>query len=922
MLSKLESEILEKAILKKAIHIENLSNKMRESPEEYLNVEQNLSSRDKASISKHFQKKLKFYYSQQNTKWIAWPAKQASSTKKSRSTNHGKKQRKRRNFVQKLADKAVKQNIVIPLVDFEVPAGAIVLLSRGLGFVKTPYFNPLDVQLDIRSAGNNILSAADKIHLSPTSGEPRTNTIPPKLKNRTYFKSKPSSDPVVNSLVENMESDLTGILRHKAVHVKKKKSNISKAEEDGFKWLKKNVKEGNIVICEADKGGAILIVPPTLIEGKVSEKLLDKSLYSGLPKDPSLQLFDELFDLWKSGCDAGFVSPREAYNVMGVTEPDPDTGSLGGKKSTASRYRPGIPYFYPMLKIHKLSPDQLKPGCNPPARLVTALNEGVCKRSDVFIAKNYLKEVEKLYCGDLLKSTTDALLWLETLNDSYSSARKKSYKCFTFDFASLYDSLSPALVLKAVRLAVVKTYPDWDESKVNWLCSLVELSIRSSVGCFKGKWYRQQKGIPTGGSICVELANIAVYYVLNEVLYSDPGMMKDIESLKRFVDDCTGVFVGPERVFRLWEKSVREKLLAFGLQTDDFVVMKSGNPLPFLDIQFWFDKDTGQLQTDLYRKPTDSPSFLNFSSHHPNHTFSSIVYSQSIRYRRIINSDNRLSERLSNLSETFLECGYPKKMVDNIVKKVKGFSRNIVPKNPVTTSAEVVPIRVVSTYGANDFLESTLTKYENLLKESFSFCALGTQENLFNHVHRTAPKLGNLLSSTKELVIGNGPGPTIPCGSNRCDTCSLVTNSASVSYKGKDVESKNGSCISRNIIYFVTCLICLKGYVGKTVSCLRTRVNGHRALYYRVLVDPIKTVIDNLHTENKYNNDLSLGYHLHKEHNCKNREDFNKYFKFTIIQHCGPSSLDVTEHKWIHRLKTLEPGGINSANPFGIPLIQ
>ncbi len=156
----------------------------------------------------------------------------------------------------------------------------------------------------------------------------------------------------------------------------------------------------------------------------------------------------------------------------------------------------------------------------------------------------------------------------------------------------------------------------------------------------------------------------------------------------------------------------------------------------------------------------------------------------------------------------------------------------------------------------------TLKRYESLFKESFSFCGLGPQDKMFNHVHRTAPKLGSLLSSTKELVIGNGPGPTTPCGSSRCDTCSLVTNTGTVPYKGKDVESKQGSCISHNIIYFVTCLLCMKGYVRKTVTCLRTRVNGHRALYYRVIVDPINTIIDSLR-ENKYNNDLSLGYHLH-----------------------------------------------------------
>lgn len=141
--------------------------------------------------------------------------------------------------------------------------------------------------------------------------------------------------------------------------------------------------------------------------------------------------------------------------------------------------------------------------------------------------------------------------------------------------------------------------------------------------------------------------------------------------------------------------------------------------------------------------------------------------------------------------------------------------------------------------------------------------------------------------------------------------------SDTLNYKEKKVLSKRGSCISRNVIYFAACLLCMKGYVGKTVSHLRTRINGHRALYYKFLRNPEKTISDNL-----YNNDLSLGYHLCKEHNCKDRRDFNNYYRFTILQHCNPDDLDVIENREIHRLKTLEPGGINAANPLSIPLIQ
>ena len=668
-------------------------------------------------------------------------------------------------------------------------------------------------------------------------------------------------------------------------------------------------------MCKADKGGAILIVPPSLIEEKVQEKVGDENLYTKLLKDPSLGLFDELFDTWKRGREVGFVTVDQAYDIVGVTKPDPTTGHPGGNKSTSSRYRPGTPYFYPMLKIHKLTPDQLKPGVKPPARLVTALNEGVCKRSDVFLADQFLKNVEKQYCGDLLKDTSGALNWLESLNERYTSGVKKIFKCFTFDFASLYDSLNPSLVLKALRHALHQTHPDWDVSKVDWICDLVELSMRSSVGCCKGQWYRQKNGIATGGSLCVELANITVFYVLHEVIYSTDDMMKGVEALKRFVDDCTGAFVGSEREFRLWEKAVRDRLLEFGLKTDDFVLKKPGEPLPFLDIQFWFDTE-GNLQTDLYRKPTDSLSFLNFSSHHPNHIFSSVVYSQSIRYRRIINCDLRLVKRIEELKDALLDCGYPLTMVTNITTKVQSFVRNITPKAPTPPIIDPLPIRVVSTYGANDFLEPTLKRYERHLRDSYSFCGMTPSDKMFEYVYRTAPKLGGLLSSTKELMIGNGPGPTRPCGSRRCESCALVTNTETVSHKGDDIQSKHGSCASRNIIYFAVCLLCAKGYTGKTTTCLRSRINGHRALYRKVLRNP--EVVN----DNKFNNDLSLGYHLHKDHQCEGSDDFNKFFRFTIIHHCGSGNLDVTEHKWIHRLKTLEPGGINVVNPFGIPLIQ
>ena len=102
-------------------------------------------------------------------------------------------------------------------------------------------------------------------------------------------------------------------------------------------------------------------------------------------------------------------------------------------------------------------------------------------------------------------------------------------------------------------------------------------------------------------------------------------------------------------------------------------------------------------------------------------------------------------------------------------------------------------------------------------------------------------------------------------------------------------------------------------------------MNGHRALYKKIikLIKANENAISLKTTDKKsaHQNDISLGYHLCKNHGCHEKGDFNKYFRFTILQHCSPGLLDIVEHKTIHKLKTLEPWGINSVNPFGIPII-
>ena len=174
--------------------------------------------------------------------------------------------------------------------------------------------------------------------------------------------------------------------------------------------------KGKISVVQADKGGAILLVEPDLLERKVIEKLENPEFYTKLEKNPTNKLKKELFELWKVRKTNKFISEKTAYEVAGVTEND--------NMSTHPRFKPGVTYYYPMLKIHKLRKEQLVPGVEPPARLVTSLREGIAKRSNVFIADQFLKALEIDFCKDLLVDSSDSLRWLDAANENLNSDTK------------------------------------------------------------------------------------------------------------------------------------------------------------------------------------------------------------------------------------------------------------------------------------------------------------------------------------------------------------------------------------------------------------------------------------------------------------------------------------------------------------------
>ena len=696
----------------------------------------------------------------------------------------------------------------------------------------------------------------------------------------------------------------------------KPRSNLSKSEKQGFKWILKELDHGDVRVVQADKGGALCIVPKSYIQLLEQDKLDDSNRYENLGSvDPTPAAQEKMYELWRDGEDQHHISREESHAVVGLCE---KKNNKPQRPSTSTIFKPKTPYFYGLLKIHKLRPEELVPGAKIPIRLVTDLSHSVTARSDKFLNWKFLQPLQEEFCKDLVRDSTAVIQWLEEINRSKT---KKNIHGFSWDFAALYDNLTPSLVLEALEQAILELRPEWTESCLTtWILQLVKLSLDSSFAKHGSNWFKSIIGIPTGGALSVTLANIAVYYVMRNIYSAAPH---ELLGLKRFVDDIGGLWEGTVEQFELWSDEVNAKLKEKGLSIKEksetsWDINKPGEFTVFLDIKYTFDNING-LKTDVNIKETDARVYLHYSSYHPKQTFPSIVYSQALRYKRIINNTDTLKLRLNELTGCFLNSGYPLKMVKGIMDDVIKRNRNLDYK--VKRKEAPFPVAWVQTYSPATSEIQTLVKEANIvLKQSPIW---NDDEKVIGLVNRRGKNIGDIVLQRKRFALmpnSESTGttkctPDLNPGERRkrgrpCESCKLMSqkNYIKSHHTGKKYHTPSANCQSKNIIYAAQCLICQKQYAGKTTCKLQTRIAGHRSHVNKTT----KTIL--LDTD-----EAALSEHLKTHHQLatSTTELFNLNYSFTVVQ-INPSDLDKCEQFWVSRLGTMEPFGLNIEKPRGV----
>ena len=107
---------------------------------------------------------------------------------------------------------------------------------------------------------------------------------------------------------------------------------------------------------------------------------------------------------------------------------------------------------------------------------------------------------------------------------------------------------------------------------------------------------------------------------------------------KRFIDDIFFIFLGSH--------SQLKSLITFMntiSPTIKYTFTYSEQTVSYLDVQIYLS-ESRKLMTKLYKKPTDCMTLLHFHSHHPPSCKEGIIYSQALRYTKIISEDHILQE--------------------------------------------------------------------------------------------------------------------------------------------------------------------------------------------------------------------------------------------------------------------------------------
>ena len=298
----------------------------------------------------------------------------------------------------------------------------------------------------------------------------------------------------------------------------------------------------------------------------------------------------------------------------------------------------------------------------------------------------------------------------------------------------------------------------------------------------------------------------------------------------RYIDD----------VFMIWSNG-EEALIDFHERFNSFhstinlIMDFSNESVHFLDTTVSIVNN--QLQTSLYRKPTDKLNLLRWNSFHPNHIKRSIPYSQALRYHRICTNPTDRDRHLGYLKQVLIRNGYTAKLIDSSFQRATNKDRNeLLKRKTEDSTSDRVPLSV-QYHPQHCKLQTIIRDLQPIISDDPYLSRVFPEPPMI--VYRQPHNLKSILVRSCLPDIMNETqqpeGSNKPCGRPRCQTCALINRDISITRENVTFNiSGHYNCTSTNVVYLIRCKICSEQwYIGETKQPLHMRMNGHRSSIYQ-----------------------------------------------------------------------------------------
>ena len=173
---------------------------------------------------------------------------------------------------------------------------------------------------------------------------------------------------------------------------------------------------------------------------------------------------------------------------------------------------------------------------------------------------------------------------------------------FTLDVEKLYPSIQPELALQAIHDAL-NTDETTDNLTKTAIEKFIKLSFDNAYVAYKDECFKCEIGIPTGGSLSRQIADIFLHWILFMKMMPKLSVIHSIRFWVRFIDDCFGIWRGTRRSFDNFVKQLNRETSKFGIKFS-LDEVQFGKSVYFLDVCIYVGEN--KVHYCGYIKPTDA----------------------------------------------------------------------------------------------------------------------------------------------------------------------------------------------------------------------------------------------------------------------------------------------------------------------------